>query len=839
MDASTKNIFQQFLIEEFEKQKDKKMDVVATKRKQFKSLLDKAENELRNKSYDMATKNYYSVIHFLKKEPYPDELQLSVETDYSIKCCFCYSALMNPDRFKDEEISSVLLDVIKELNNKFITRLFPMFLLVLLNFHRKNWLTTLTWCNEIADYIYEEESDQGTEIFKELLPEPSEIRHEVDRYEEIAFFGYGEKLTRNIIFKPRFEKYKTWGCKIDDFVANKTAQLQSPISETELHTMFHHEIFPMWCLASGENHKNYYNDKFATKCTQCMHAKLYNGIPRKNELGEDHAKFEKYVAQCAEFYQKYACGTGLEVKKIKDLISKKQTCSTMSQTERPKNNHKHIQTEGPKTRNAEVQVNSDSQVLNAILEIKNKCLALQEKKDDAIVKLNRKINELQDKINKDVKTRKTVELEFEKKTASFKFEIQKLKEQLAESEKKQKMENEKNVSLQKLLVEQVNDKYNLHRQHYKISEKQALFMVTYLKDLLTFLTPKSIPNDNICRQGIEVWENELRKVKGGLEQLNSFYQNVRVDIIKTDIYNTPWPEIMEVPRLEDNIIFNNFKAAIRNIIQTEEKLYWKYNTECQAQMQRPPTMAPINFPYNIQRAQFPPQNNIFVGPRLVYSNTPGVSVPLQYQPQMQQIPKKEKPPAEPTTLIVTTKELKPISQQNSRMSKSMEFLDKSGGTKISPVQACNRGTPKKGACTSKADNKKESDIILLDYVLERCSGATEEEVTLALLKLLEENKGTLSNLPKEKIADDVKIILRMKKQAAWVTPKSPHVDWHNPHTENECSICFEEFSLQDKYILPCQHEFHKECIKKWLKTSSVCPICRIHSVVDEEFPPLH
>lgn len=80
-----------------------------------------------------------------------------------------------------------------------------------------------------------------------------------------------------------------------------------------------------------------------------------------------------------------------------------------------------------KKRQFQVQVSSDSQVLNAILEIKNKCLTMQEKKDEAIAKLNRKINELQEKINKDNNARKTAELEFEKKTANFKFQIQKLK----------------------------------------------------------------------------------------------------------------------------------------------------------------------------------------------------------------------------------------------------------------------------------------------------------------------------------------------------------------------------------------------------------------------------
>lgn len=137
MDSPATNIFKKLLFEEFEKQKEKQMDVVAGKRKHFNSLVEKANDDLRNRSYALATKNYYNVVHLLKIEPYLDELQLSKEAEFSIKCCFCYSALMSPDRFKDEDVNTVLLDVIKELNDKFRTRLFPMFLLVLLNFHRK------------------------------------------------------------------------------------------------------------------------------------------------------------------------------------------------------------------------------------------------------------------------------------------------------------------------------------------------------------------------------------------------------------------------------------------------------------------------------------------------------------------------------------------------------------------------------------------------------------------------------------------------------------------------------------------------------------------------------
>lgn len=42
-----------------------------------------------------------------------------------------------------------------------------------------------------------------------------------------------------------------------------------------------------------------------------------------------------------------------------------------------------------------------------------------------------------------------------------------------------------------------------------------------------------------------------------------------------------------------------------------------------------------------------------------------------------------------------------------------------------------------------------------------------------------------------------------------------------------CSICMEEFSYGCEALsMPCSHVFHGDCIKKWLKTSHYCPICR-------------
>ena len=45
--------------------------------------------------------------------------------------------------------------------------------------------------------------------------------------------------------------------------------------------------------------------------------------------------------------------------------------------------------------------------------------------------------------------------------------------------------------------------------------------------------------------------------------------------------------------------------------------------------------------------------------------------------------------------------------------------------------------------------------------------------------------------------------------------------------ESMCAICHDDLNLNEEAsLLPCDHFFHGECVKRWLRTNNSCPVCR-------------
>lgn len=50
-----------------------------------------------------------------------------------------------------------------------------------------------------------------------------------------------------------------------------------------------------------------------------------------------------------------------------------------------------------------------------------------------------------------------------------------------------------------------------------------------------------------------------------------------------------------------------------------------------------------------------------------------------------------------------------------------------------------------------------------------------------------------------------------------------------------CLVCLAAFEVGDDVkSLPCLHNFHTECIDRWLATSGMCPVCKIRITADAQ-----
>ncbi len=54
-------------------------------------------------------------------------------------------------------------------------------------------------------------------------------------------------------------------------------------------------------------------------------------------------------------------------------------------------------------------------------------------------------------------------------------------------------------------------------------------------------------------------------------------------------------------------------------------------------------------------------------------------------------------------------------------------------------------------------------------------------------------------------------------------------------TDLTCAICVSEFDVEDRVVqLSCQHWFHWDCNREWLRVKLECPLCRCKITADSE-----
>ncbi|RID63708.1 hypothetical protein BRARA_E02690 [Brassica rapa] len=109
-------------------------------------------------------------------------------------------------------------------------------------------------------------------------------------------------------------------------------------------------------------------------------------------------------------------------------------------------------------------------------------------------------------------------------------------------------------------------------------------------------------------------------------------------------------------------------------------------------------------------------------------------------------------------------------------------------------------------------------------------------VVLLCLCCMESRRGnnshpTQPNRRFHELIQDIKPTINYKPPAP---PPIPVVKFNSHNFKNvvECVVCLSNLVDGDKArVMPtCKHCFHVDCIDKWLKCNSICPVCRINVV---------
>ncbi|RZC40873.1 beta-taxilin-like, partial [Asbolus verrucosus] len=457
-------------------------------------------------------------------------------------------------------------------------------------------------------------------------------------------------------------------------------------------------------------------------------------------------------------------GTAVEKKAKQNPVQTGAIKKTEKQIQKNKTESVGIQATPPKGICVAVQTmekDINKQLLTTVLDIKNKMNNLQNKKDNEIKQLQKKNNELHEKL---------MALDNKRQEKSSEFEF--LKDQYFALEKKWEQSQKQTEFLQKLLVEQLQQKYHLQRNLYQLFEEKCDYKIEYLSDIQKFLSPIGKLSLEECQQEIFMWRNALDKISGAKKNFDMYYRSVDDLIVAkkySSIKTSDWPGIPNIPTDMQDIIYRNFKSILQQDNKIHNPNYFAYNYYTHNEDGR--------------TTGSPPSSSKIVPPiAAIKANGYG-------RPQS--------------------------SNKNIGFSPSPSSPSPENGTNI-----------------------YQSEQDLLKFLQSNFESVDELELLQAIYHIRDTHSGTLVGFQRQKLVSEIRKFLKKSKSAKSGWNNVTKAKWHNDHTESKCCICFEDYDVSNSYSLPCEHEFHKKCITSWLKRQSACPVCRVHAVMDEEFPPL-
>ncbi|KAL3911319.1 MAG: hypothetical protein SGILL_007323, partial [Bacillariaceae sp.] len=87
--------------------------------------------------------------------------------------------------------------------------------------------------------------------------------------------------------------------------------------------------------------------------------------------------------------------------------------------------------------------------------------------------------------------------------------------------------------------------------------------------------------------------------------------------------------------------------------------------------------------------------------------------------------------------------------------------------------------------------------------------------TSEIVRMPESEDNPKDNVAEEGVNDDT-------------PPSNDDADSLNSYDEPSCTICFAPLEEGDRIgDLPCNHEFHVDCLKTWVQRKNACPLCNV------------